>query len=175
MGMVLSWSCSSSHCHLQRSCPILQIFSGELPSVRLKKVFPIILVHIEPHWFSTRNKFLTNNSNIFKPLRILLNCWPKRHPRRIRAPPWNFLPWCHNAPYSLQNVKLCLPEFLQSYANVTWWCFMTFVENLLGVGWQELLSDEGIFSTQGGSKFRIMARIKRELSVPSCPWSRRPS
>jgi hypothetical protein len=52
---------------------------------------------------------------------------------------------------------------------------MTFVENLLGVGWQELLSDEGIFSTQGGSKFRIMARIKRELSVPSCPWSRRPS
>jgi hypothetical protein len=35
------------------------------------------------------------------------------------------------------------------------------------VGWQELLSDE--------RKFRVMARIIKELSVPSCPLSGGPS
>lgn len=56
----------------------LQFLSGELPVVWLNEVVPIILVHFKFHWFFKHDNFLINSSNIFKHLKILLNCLKKK-------------------------------------------------------------------------------------------------
>lgn len=134
------------------------------------------LGHFKRQWFFKQASF--NNRKTLKPLKILLHCWLKMFPCSIQEVHWNFFPCCHSAPYGLQNVTFCFPEFLQYYSTVTWYCFMSFVDNFLGVyppeiyndwlihrlgqrcgaGWQELQSDRGKFSNQRGSKLRVMAR-----------------
>jgi hypothetical protein len=150
------------------------------PSCETEQGLSHIMLHIEPHWFSKRNNFLINSSNIFKSLKSLLNYWSKRFLGSIQAAYWSRA-MLHYALYSLEASKILncvLPNsfrIISSSSDIALWhSWKTFLSYILlklllaywSISWIKCVVLGSINNTlkkrnltQRRRKFRIMGRL----------------